>query len=206
MSLQALIGAACCPCRAKGSPGQALSSGFLGCRLSALQRSSTASRLPSVLQFRAMENKSGWFNFGGFGARAVPKEADASSGSVAQGPDDDVPDAGQQFACFGAGCFWGVELAFQRVPGVSTTEVGYTQGKVHNPTYGDVCEGTTGHSEVVRVQFDPKQVSYESLLDVFWARHDPTTLNRQVRFVPPLRLVSILKTSCYLDRPSQPCT
>ncbi|KFK25134.1 hypothetical protein AALP_AA8G070400 [Arabis alpina] len=98
---------------------------------------------------------------------------------IAQGIDDDSPLPGNQFAQFGAGCFWGVELAFQRVPGVTQTEVGYTQGTVHNPLYVDVCSGNTGHSEVVRVQYDPNDCSYESLLDLFWSRHDPTTLNRQ---------------------------
>ncbi|GLT39875.1 hypothetical protein SLA2020_140420 [Shorea laevis] len=113
----------------------------------------------------------------GFGS---PKSAPSVENSaIAQGPDDDVPAPGQQFAQFGAGCFWGVELAFQRVPGVTKTEVGYTQGFMHNPSYEDVCSGTTNHSEVVRVQFDPKECSYENLLDAFWARHDPTTLNRQ---------------------------
>lgn len=63
---------------------------------------------------------------------------------------------------------------------MTKTEVGYTQGHVHNPTYEDVCTGQTYHSEVVRVQYDPKECSYESLLDAFWARHDPTTVNRQV--------------------------
>lgn len=104
---------------------------------------------------------------------------DASSAAIAQELDDDVPAPGQQFAQFGAGCFWGVELAFQRVPGVTETEVGYSQGLEHNPTYEDVCTGTTNHSEVVRLQYDPNLCRYEDLLDVFWARHDPTTLNRQ---------------------------
>ncbi|KAH7537776.1 peptide methionine sulfoxide reductase A1 [Ziziphus jujuba] len=112
----------------------------------------------------------------GFGS---PRSPNADSSSIAQSPDDDVPAPGQQFAQFGAGCFWGVELAFQRVPGVTKTEVGYTQGFLHNPTYEDVCSGTSNHSEVVRVQYDPKECSYETLLDAFWARHDPTTLNRQ---------------------------
>ncbi|AED91162.1 Peptide methionine sulfoxide reductase A1 [Arabidopsis thaliana] len=98
---------------------------------------------------------------------------------IAQGNDDDTPAPGNQFAQFGAGCFWGVELAFQRVPGVTQTEAGYTQGTVDNPSYGDVCSGTTGHSEVVRVQYDLNDCTYESLLDLFWSRHDPTTLNRQ---------------------------
>jgi len=116
----------------------------------------------------------------GFGARAGAS-ADPAGAAIAQGPDDDVPAPGQEFAQFGAGCFWGVELAFQRVPGVTRTEVGYSQGLVHQPTYEDVCTGTTQHSEVVRVQYDPAECKYEDLLDVFWARHDPTTLNRQVK-------------------------
>lgn len=101
------------------------------------------------------------------------------SSAIPQGPDDDIPAPGQQFAQFGAGCFWGVELVYQRVAGVTKTEVGYSQGYVHNPRYEDVCSGTTNHSEVVRVQYDPKECSYDSLLDVFWSRHDPTTPNRQ---------------------------
>ena len=105
---------------------------------------------------------------------------DPHSAAIAQGPDDDIPAPGLQFAQFGAGCFWGVELAFQRVPGVTKTEVGYSQGFLHNPTYNDICSGTTNHSEVVRVQYDPKECDYETLLEAFWARHDPTTLNRQV--------------------------
>ncbi|XVF11305.1 hypothetical protein REPUB_Repub08aG0015200 [Reevesia pubescens] len=113
-----------------------------------------------------------------FGANNKPTPSMENS-AIAQGPDDDVPASGQQFAQFGAGCFWGVELAFQRVPGVTKTEVGYSQGFMHNPSYEDVCSGTTNHSEVVRVQYDPKECSLDTLLDVFWTRHDPTTLNRQ---------------------------
>ncbi|KAL6989326.1 Peptide methionine sulfoxide reductase A4, chloroplastic [Sarracenia purpurea var. burkii] len=128
--------------------------------------------------------KINWLGKLGFGARS-PTESSvdplSSSSFIAQGPDDDIPAPGQEFSQFGAGCFWGVELAFQRVPGVTKTEVGYSQGYIHNPTYNDVCSGTTKHSEVVRVQYDPKECSYETLLDVFWARHDPTTLNRQNR-------------------------
>ncbi|KAK9045012.1 hypothetical protein V6N11_058902 [Hibiscus sabdariffa] len=112
----------------------------------------------------------------GFGAKPAPSMEDSS---IAQGPDEDVPAPGQQFAQFGAGCFWGVELTFQRVPGVTKTEVGYSQGLLHNPSYEDVCSGTTNHNEVVRVQYDPKECSFDTLLDVFWAFHDPTTLNRQ---------------------------
>ncbi|XP_073311035.1 peptide methionine sulfoxide reductase A1-like [Primulina huaijiensis] len=120
-----------------------------------------------------------WLNKFGFGLRSTSDSAVDSSSSIAQGPDEDTPAPGQEFAQFGAGCFWGTELAFQRVPGVTKTEVGYTQGYLHNPAYEDVCTGTTNHSEVVRLQYDPKECSFEALLDVFWARHDPTTLNRQ---------------------------
>jgi peptide-methionine (S)-S-oxide reductase len=82
-------------------------------------------------------------------------------------------------ATFGAGCFWGVEETFRNVKGVLSTRVGYTGGTQQNPTYQDVCTGKTGHAEVVQVEFDPSQVSYDDLLDVFWSNHNPTTLNRQ---------------------------
>jgi peptide-methionine (S)-S-oxide reductase len=84
-----------------------------------------------------------------------------------------------EIATFGAGCFWGVEAAFRRVPGVIDVAVGYTGGQTANPTYKDVCTDRTGHAEVVEVTFDPAQVSYEQLLDVFWEEHDPTQVNRQ---------------------------
>jgi peptide-methionine (S)-S-oxide reductase len=84
-----------------------------------------------------------------------------------------------QTATFGAGCFWGVEEAFSRVPGVVGTEVGYMGGTRENPTYRDVCTGKTGHAEVTQVTYDPEKVSYEELLNVFWTIHDPTTVNRQ---------------------------
>jgi peptide-methionine (S)-S-oxide reductase len=82
-------------------------------------------------------------------------------------------------ATFGAGCFWGVEAAFRQLEGVTATAVGYEGGTLENPTYEDVCSHTTGHAEVVQVTYDPVQISYEQLLDVFWAKHDPTQLNRQ---------------------------
>jgi peptide-methionine (S)-S-oxide reductase len=82
-------------------------------------------------------------------------------------------------ATFGAGCFWGVEAAFRQIKGVKATAVGYMGGKLKDPTYQDVCTDRTGHAEVVEVEFDPSEVSYEDLLRVFWDNHDPTTLNRQ---------------------------
>ncbi len=82
-------------------------------------------------------------------------------------------------ATFGAGCFWGVEAAFRQLDGVTKTEVGYEGGTLDNPTYEDVCSHTTGHAEVVQVTYDPERISYDDLLRVFWAKHDPTQLNRQ---------------------------
>jgi peptide-methionine (S)-S-oxide reductase len=82
-------------------------------------------------------------------------------------------------ATFGAGCFWGVEAEFRKVEGVVDATVGYSGGALENPIYKDVCSGTTGHAEVVEVEYDPSKVSYEELLEVFWENHDPTTLNRQ---------------------------
>jgi peptide-methionine (S)-S-oxide reductase len=82
-------------------------------------------------------------------------------------------------ATFGAGCFWGVEETFRQLEGVTGTSVGYEGGHSPNPTYEDVCSHTTGHAEVVEVDYDPERVSFGQLLEVFWANHDPTTLNRQ---------------------------
>ena len=84
-----------------------------------------------------------------------------------------------EIATFGAGCFWGVEAAFRRVPGVLDAVSGYSGGHTENPSYKDVCSDRTGHAEVVQVTFDPSKVTYEQLLDIFWKIHDPTQVNRQ---------------------------
>ena len=85
----------------------------------------------------------------------------------------------QEIATFGAGCFWGIEAAFRRVPGVLDAVAGYSGGHTQNPSYHEVCTDTTGHAEVVQVTFDPEKVSYDQLLNVFWTIHDPTQVNRQ---------------------------
>lgn len=82
-------------------------------------------------------------------------------------------------ATFGAGCFWCVEAVFQRLNGVKSVMPGYAGGNVKNPTYKQVCTGTTGHAEVAQINYDPKQISYKELLEVYWRTHDPTTANRQ---------------------------
>jgi peptide-methionine (S)-S-oxide reductase len=85
----------------------------------------------------------------------------------------------QQTAVFGGGCFWCLEAVFSRLRGIKSVESGYMGGHVENPTYRQVCGGDTGHVEVVRVIFDPEEISYSGLLEVFFTVHDPTTLNRQ---------------------------
>ncbi len=82
-------------------------------------------------------------------------------------------------AAFAAGCFWGVEETFRQAKGVISTAVGYEGGSLPNPTYHDVCTDRTGHAETVEIEYDPAQISYEQLLDIFWNNHNPTTLNRQ---------------------------
>jgi methionine-S-sulfoxide reductase len=84
-----------------------------------------------------------------------------------------------QIAIFAAGCFWGVQFYFDEVPGVLKTTAGYIGGHTENPTYEDVCSHTTGHAEAVKIEFDPEQVTYQTLLKHFFRMHDPTQLNRQ---------------------------
>lgn len=82
-------------------------------------------------------------------------------------------------AMLGAGCFWGVEEAFFKTPGILETKVGYSGGQTINPTYKEVCTDTTGHAEVVHIEFDNEKITYEQVLELFWSVHDPTTLDRQ---------------------------
>jgi methionine-S-sulfoxide reductase len=88
-------------------------------------------------------------------------------------------DSNYELATFAAGCFWGVESAFKHVKGVIETTVGYTGGMVPNPSYREVCSGITGHAEAILIKYDPRIVSYQELLSLFWRIHDPTTPNRQ---------------------------
>ena len=90
-----------------------------------------------------------------------------------------IPSAGLDTATFGTGGFWCTEAIFQQLKGVKKVTSGYTGGHVPNPTYKEVCEGTTGHAEVIQLLYDPKEITFDELLEVFWQTHDPTTLNRQ---------------------------
>ena len=85
----------------------------------------------------------------------------------------------KEVAILGAGCFWCVEAVFQELNGVESVESGYTGGTVDNPTYKQICTGTTGHAEVARITFDPEVITFKEILEVFWKTHDPTTINRQ---------------------------
>ncbi len=119
------------------------------------------------------------------GSGSGAKETMPATGGMSKGG----PKAGQvrngekdlktETATFAAGCFWGVEATFRQIEGVKATAVGYTGGSLDNPTYQDVCTDRTGHAEAVQVEYDPQEVSYERLLQVFWENHDPTTVDRQ---------------------------
>ena len=103
---------------------------------------------------------------GGMAAMAQTKDMSAQSNHT-------------ELATLGGGCFWCTEAVFQMLPGVKTVSSGYAGGTKENPTYKEVCTGDTGHAEVIQIEFDPKVVSYEKLLETFWQVHDPTTLNQQ---------------------------
>jgi peptide-methionine (S)-S-oxide reductase len=90
-----------------------------------------------------------------------------------------APRPGHEFATLGGGCFWCLEAVYEEVDGVVDVESGYSGGSVSEPTYRQVCDGATGHAEVVRIEFDPARISYRELLEIFFSIHDPTTLNRQ---------------------------
>lgn len=111
---------------------------------------------------------------------------------------DLVPASSLGLATFGGGCFWGLELAYQRLPGVLSTSVGYANGTKEDPTYQEVCSGETGHAEAVQVTYNPKAVGYEQLLKLFWDRIDPTTLNRQGNDVG-----TQYRTGIYVHTPEQ---
>jgi peptide-methionine (S)-S-oxide reductase len=102
-----------------------------------------------------------------------------ASAAIAKAGEEKTMDGRTEFAVIGGGCFWCMEAVFEHVPGVKSVTSGYAGGHTRNPTYQEVCTGTTGHAEVVRIEFDPAVVTYAQLLDVFWDAHDPTTLDRQ---------------------------
>ncbi|KAG5183583.1 peptide methionine sulfoxide reductase [Tribonema minus] len=106
--------------------------------------------------------------FGGQAASIVTKPVPAN-----------MDPAGTETATFAAGCFWSIQISFDRVPGITETVVGYTDGHKANPTYEEVCSGSTGHTEALQIKYDPRIVSYHELLTVLYDRMDPTTLNRQ---------------------------
>ena len=108
-----------------------------------------------------------------------PERIPVAAKHVVLGTPIEPPFPGKELAMFAMGCFWGAERKFWELPGVYSTAVGYAGGYTPNPTYREVCSGMTGHAEVVRVAFDPKVVSYEKLLKVFWENHDPTQGMRQ---------------------------
>jgi len=89
------------------------------------------------------------------------------------------PTNSTELATLGGGCFWCTEALFQMLPGVKTVVSGYAGGHTENPTYKQICQGDTGHAEVIQIEFDPRKVSYDTILETFWEAHDPTTLNRQ---------------------------
>jgi peptide-methionine (S)-S-oxide reductase len=113
-------------------------------------------------------------------ALALLSAAFLFSPKTTRGEHSGMTDSGRtEVATFGGGCFWCVEAVYESIPGVLSVTSGYAGGKTANPSYEEVCSGTTGHAEVTQIVFDPGVIRYEDLLDVFWEAHDPTTLNRQ---------------------------
>lgn len=110
------------------------------------------------------------------GQQEKVKDKQASSSDAGK---DKTEKKKMETATFGAGCFWCVEAVFQQLKGVEKVQSGYMGGHVENPTYKDVCTGTTGHAEIIHIEFDPSVITYDELLEVFWKTHDPTTLNQQ---------------------------
>jgi len=106
------------------------------------------------------------------------KETNAQSEKINE-KDVQMNEAGLEKATFGSGCFWCTEAIFENLNGVTSVVSGYTGGQVENPTYEEVCSGTTGHAEVTQITYDPSVITFDELLEVFWKTHDPTTLNRQ---------------------------
>jgi peptide-methionine (S)-S-oxide reductase len=109
-----------------------------------------------------------------FGDRASAQQNKHSTHSMTNQFNEDY-----QMATFGSGCFWCTEAIFQNVNGVEKVESGYSGGKIKNPTYKEICSGLTGHAEVTQLTYNPKKISFDELLEIFWKTHDPTTLNRQ---------------------------
>lgn len=105
--------------------------------------------------------------------------AQSDSKATSSTPSTTTKERKLEKATFGGGCFWCTEAVFQRVKGVEKVVSGYTGGKTKNPTYEEICTGTTGHAEVIQIEFDPKVVSFGKLLEIHWKTHDPTTLNKQ---------------------------
>lgn len=121
-----------------------------------------------------------WFLNGVFSSCAQPNQEKTIKESKKMNPEQNPENSEKiETATFGAGCFWCVEAAFQLLEGVESTTSGYSGGHVKNPAYREVCNETTGHAEVIQIKFHPDKISYDELLEAFWASHDPTTLNQQ---------------------------
>lgn len=112
-------------------------------------------------------------------AATAPEPAAALGGQPTAQPATDKPAPAMAIATFANGCFWCTEAVFEQLRGVTKVVSGYIGGAVDNPTYKEVCNGTTGHAEALQIEYDPAQIDYATLLEVFWKTHDPTTLNRQ---------------------------